>query len=257
MRPNVRRLASLSGGHSEPARLNLSTAVVDAGEEAWLEIAPALEGDRESLARLQQLTRAGIVENRRRRRGGRRPGSGAPRPRPSRTLPPPRCQGTRAQQIYLNTLVRYLRDTPGVSHLFPDELQLRISKRMTSALGLHSHRGSVGRITIAERLFRPGLEAILWETVKHELAHAVDLATNSEGRSSHGPRWKAWATRLGARPTRLCSRKESECVRRAPDRADGAVLEYPAEVNFWLTSRAGEGAALPNEHPNHPSGDSR
>lgn len=259
MRPNVRRLASLSGGHSKPARLNLSTAVVDAGEEAWIEIAPALEGDRGSLARLRQLTRAGIVENRRRRRGGRRGGqrgSGAPRPLPSRTLPPPRCQGTRAQQIYLDTLVSYLRDTTGVSHLFPDELQLRISKRMTSALGLHSHRGSVGRITIAERLFRPGLEAILWETVKHELAHAVDLATNAKGRSSHGPRWKAWAMRLGARPTRLCSREESECVRRAPDRADGAVLEYPAEVMYRLTSRAGEGAGLPNEHPNRPSGDS-
>jgi hypothetical protein len=241
VRPNVRRLASLSGGRGEPARLNLSTAVVDAGAEAWFEIAPALEGDRASIARLGQLTREGVAANLRRRQAGRHP-SGRPR-EGSRSLmgaalPPPRCQGTPEQRSYLDTLVRFVQETRGFHHLFPAELQLRISKRMSSGLGLHTHRNGVSRITVAERLFRPGLECILWDTVKHELAHVLDLATNPAGRTSHGPRWREWAARLGARPTRLCSREEAERVRRAPGGSVGARLEYPNEVKRWLALEA-------------------
>ncbi len=202
VRPNVRRLASVGAPREGGRVLNLSSAVVRAGEPAWQVLAPALAGDGASLQRLRELTRDLVHENRRTvgRRNGQGPGPEVP--------PPPRCQGTPGQRSFLRLLVDCLRHSSGYGELFPSRLHLRISRRMTRALGSSSVRGGWRRITVAERLFRPGLEDILWETVKHEVAHLLDEVTRDDGRSSHGPTWRQWARRLGARPERLCTPAE-------------------------------------------------
>lgn len=257
VRPNVSRLASLSrrspgrsrGGGSQSARgsvhriLNLSTAVVAAGPDAWRLVAPALEGDRESLKRLRNLTRSGVERNRALKAGSRvesRPDFGRrvesiPNP-PG--LPDTPCKGTDDERSYLLTLINFTRLTSSVSEVFPTEMQVRISKRMTSRLGLLSHRGESYRITISQRLFRPGLEFILWDTVKHEMAHLADVVTRPCHRSSHGPRWQEWARRLGARPERLCSPEDARQIRsRARTRRSSHALAYPPEVAAWLGER--------------------
>lgn len=249
-RPNVRRLASLTGRGAGPPTLNLATAVLDAGEEAWVRVAPALRGDREALLRLRKLADPGLAEARR------------TRPRtPRRALPEPACDGTDEQRDYLRTLIAFVRETSGHADAFPEEVRLRISRRMTSSLGLCARAGDTHRITIAERLFRPGLEEILFDTVKHELAHLADQATSENGRSSHGPRWKEWARRLGARPERLGPSEVArrvERVNRKTGRGFGGVAgrrlgwgregerhrvgapvlpAWPDEVRRWLASR--------------------
>jgi len=113
---------------------------------------------------------------------------------------------------------------------------------MTSRLGLFAHRGESYRITVSQRLFRPGLEAILWDTVKHELAHLADLVTSPDRRTSHGPRWREWARRLGARPERLCTPEEARTIQRrngSSTDGPGRGLTYPPEVARWLAERSG------------------
>jgi hypothetical protein len=217
VRPNTRRLASLSRRRDDGSVLNLATAVVEAGEEAWCMVAPALEGDRESLLRLRKLTRQGLEPNRRGRR-----------------LPETRCQGTPEQRRYLLRLIDYVRDgvraRPDLPDAIPADIQVRISRRMTRSLGSCSWMGDSRRITVAERLFRPGLEGLLWETVKHELAHLADQVTSAHGRSDHGSSWKAWARRLGARPERLCTPAEARRIAAAPAPARGESLAWPEEL---------------------------
>ncbi len=240
-RPNVSRLASLSRRQGGTAALNLSTAVVEAGPEAWRLVAPALEGDRGSLERLRALTRDGVRANRTRRGGGARSRAPSRGPGGAPGLPDTPCDGTRAEQRYLLHLIDFIRSTSGASEALSGEIQLRISRRMTSRLGLFSHRGDTRRITLSQRLFRPGLEAILWDTVKHELAHLADHATSPDGRTSHGARWKAWARRLGARPERLCSPEEARVLRRrgrSSGHGTGVELRYPPEVARWLAERS-------------------
>jgi predicted SprT family Zn-dependent metalloprotease len=41
------------------------------------------------------------------------------------------------------------------------------------------------------------------DTIRHEIAHALDFKRN--GSSSHGPKWKAIAVEVGAKPERCCS----------------------------------------------------
>ncbi len=223
IRSNVHRLASTSRRKGGLTVLNLARAVADAGEEAWTMVAPALEGDAESRRRLRLLARAHV--------SGERP------------LPSTPCHGTLTQREYLLELVAFLREGAGVKELFPPQLQLRISASMTSALGSCLKRGDSHRITISERLFRVGLEPILWDTVKHEVAHLLDQTTSPSGRSSHGPRWREWAIRLGARPERRCAAKETVCISRARRARGGDVLLFPPEVEAWRRHRVLPGLA--------------
>jgi hypothetical protein len=239
-RRNRRRLASLTRNGTGGSVLNLATAVVEAGEEAWLEVAPALEGDREALHRLRRLAGPGLAgqgEGTAHRAAGAAYGTRRGR------LPPPRCEGTPEQRRFLGELVEFVRAE--WAHALPEDLQLRISRSMTSALGRCTYAGAARRITIAERLFRPGLEDILWDTVKHELAHVADQATRSSARSDHGPRWKEWARRLGARPERLCRPGEVERIDRAAAAGRRGPLRHPAEVRRWLAGRRGASPASP------------
>jgi hypothetical protein len=276
VRRNVRRLASLSRPRGGGVTLNLSTAVLEAGPEAWALVAPALGGDRDSLARLRDLTAEGIRATRE-GRASRNPravrGEAARDPGRPPPLPDTGCEGDPAERAFLLTLIAYLRETCGYPDAIPEDIQVRISRRMTRKLGSCAWSGTSRRITIARRLFRPGLEDILWETVKHEVAHLADQVTSGDGRTSHGAGWKAWARRLGARPERLCSIDEARRIDRlqggraqggraldgrasgggAPDgRAPGRLslgglrgrrasgpLQYPPEVRRWLAARAG------------------
>lgn len=221
--------------------LNLSTAVVNAGEEAWRLLAPALEGDREGRDRLRVLSRPGIQANRR-RRGGRRSPSGPERReergekagRAPSALPEPRCEGTEKQRAYLSSLIRFVRATSGYAAALPEDVQIRISRRMTSKLGSCTWVGASRRITISERLFRPGLEDVIWETVKHELAHLAHQVTNAHGRTDHGPQWKSWARRLGARPERLCTPEDVRRIEAAADRGADRPLRFPDAVGSWI-----------------------
>jgi hypothetical protein len=240
VRPNIRRLASLTRTRTAAPILNLAEAVVEAGEEAWNLVAPALQGDREGLRRLRELAEPGVAEARRGRRNGARPTSGT-----APSLPEPTCDGTEAQRAYLRTLIAFVRETSGHGGALPDAVQLRISTRMTSSLGLCARAGDTHRVTIAERLFRPGLEDILFDTVRHELAHLADQNTSPNGRSSHGPRWKEWARRLGAKPERLGPQEVSRRVARANRGSgwrrgrDGAARlpAFPDEVGRWRAAR--------------------
>lgn len=242
-RPNVRRVASLSTGRSGETVLNLSTAVVEAGEDAWALVAPALEGKARARKRLLELARPGMVGNRRRRAARKGRGSGRPAGDGDRpvalpaALPDTPCQGTPEQQRFLAELIQCVRETSGHAAALPSDVQVRISRRMTSRLGTCTWLGSSRRLTFAERLFRPGLEEILWETVKHELAHLAHQVTSAHGRTDHGPDWRRWAAALGARPERLCAPDD---VRRI-DQADGGgrrgPFRRPRAVQRWLARK--------------------
>lgn len=208
VRPNRVRLASLSrapGGHW---RLNLATAVVSAGEEVWRLVAPALEGDPESRRKLRERAAPGLEGRRgaRRRRGASAAGGPAP-------LPETPCEGTPDERERLVRLFRRIRDEAGAPAALPAKIQLRVSRRMTSSLGSFRYRGESRRITISAHLFRPGLEDLLEDTVRHEMAHLADQVSSPEGRTGHGRSWRAWALRLGARPERRCSPDDAERLR--------------------------------------------
>jgi predicted SprT family Zn-dependent metalloprotease len=253
-RPNVRRLASLSRQASGVATLNLSTAVVEAGETAWLLVAPALEGDPSSLHRLREVTRSGMERNRRRRSAARGSVTGT-REEARRSLPRTPCHGTPEQRRYLLQLIRFVRETSGHAEALPRNIQVRISRRMTSALGSCSYAGASRRVTISERLFRPGLEDLLWDTVKHELAHLADQVTSAHGTSCHGPSWREWARRLGARPERLCAPRDARRIEAAPGRRRGRTLKYPTAVARWLGLPPA--ATFSKTTPSIPEGDVR
>lgn len=193
-RPNVRRLAALAPQRDGSVTLNLSRAVVEAGEEAWRLVAPALEGDRLARSALRAMVVPTLAE-----------ASWASRaPRRS-----PACQGSAQERQRLRELVTGIQGESTWGHILPQELELRISRRMTRTLGSCLVRGPLGRITISQRLFRTGTEDILEETVRHEVAHLADALTSPSGRMSHGKSWKTWAHRFGARPERQCTREET------------------------------------------------
>lgn len=119
------------------------------------------------------------------------------------------CCGTDAQRTYLRTLYRYLNRTRFAGEL-PDDLPLRLSRRMKSALG-HMRPGRtrdgtryVAEIAVNVDLLLEGNGATRVDTVLHEMAHAVDFLET--GHRGHGASWREWARRAGCRPTRLHDR---------------------------------------------------
>jgi len=238
VRLNVFRLASLTRARSpeDGFFLNLSAAVIEAGPEAWSYLAPAFEGDRFARNRLRELTRPRLEDLR-----NRLDPRDAAASRPG--LPDTRCDGAPEEQAYLRRILEFFQGTSGFPEAFPPHLQLRISRRMTAKLGLFSHRGGVYRITLSQRLFRPGIESILWDTLRHEMAHLADHYTSPEGKTSHGPRWREWARLLGARPEPRCSPAEALRIVQAnrgtrrgffgPRKAQPPVLRDPPGWLEW------------------------
>ncbi len=68
----------------------------------------------------------------------------------------------------------------------------------------------------------------LEDTVRHEIAHAMDYETR--GRSGHDAEWKAWARRCGARPERL---HEDVSVDASAARYRGVCPSCGAEYPFF------------------------
>lgn len=130
---------------------------------------------------------------------------------------PLHCCGTEDQREYVRRLFLYFNRTRFAANL-PDDLPLRLSRRMKSALG-HMRPGRAGdgtryvaEIALNVDLLLEGNGATRIDTLLHEMAHAVDfLETGNRG---HGPSWRAWARRVGCRPTRLHDRPVSNRRRR-------------------------------------------
>ena len=59
------------------------------------------------------------------------------------------------------------------------------------------------RITLSHALSTALPPADVEDTIRHEIAHALDVATR--GRTGHDAVWKAWAVRCGAAPARCYS----------------------------------------------------
>ena len=220
-RPNIRRLASLGRKGRGRRFLNLAQVVVEAGEEAWAQVAPALEGDSASVRRLRALVDADLQRIRAelRERGEAGPGrSGRGRSGKGRSGRTMACQGTPEERRRLHHLLAQVVHRQPWADLIPEHLEIRISRRMTRSLGNCRFRGDEVRITLSSRLFAAGVEDILEETLRHELAHLLDGRSRPDGRSDHGSSWRAWALRVGARPERLCA---PEDARRLARRARG------------------------------------
>lgn len=52
------------------------------------------------------------------------------------------------------------------------------------------------------RHFMRAPDELIEDVLRHEIAHACDYITR--GTSDHGPKWKRWAVKCGADPTRTC-----------------------------------------------------
>lgn len=122
---------------------------------------------------------------------------------------PSHCCGSKEQRAYLRALYRYFNRTRFGGAL-PDELPVRLSRRMRSALG-HMRPGRtadgeryVEEIALNVDLLLPGNGAERADTLLHEMAHVADYLES--GNRGHGPSWRAWARRVGCRPTTLYDR---------------------------------------------------
>lgn len=128
------------------------------------------------------------------------------------------CCGSREQRHYLRALYRYFNVTRFGGSL-PDDIPLRLSRRMRSALG-HMRPGQstggdryVAEIALNVDLLLGGNGAERIDTLLHEMAHAADYLES--GNRGHGPSWRRWARRVGCRPTTLYDRPVSFRKRRA------------------------------------------
>lgn len=122
---------------------------------------------------------------------------------------PHRCCGTDEQRVYLRALYRYFNLTR-FDGILPDDIPLRLSNRMRSALGHmmpgrhRNGRRYVVEIALNVDLLLPGNGAERVDTLLHEMAHAADYLQS--GARGHGSSWRAWARHVGCRPTTLYDR---------------------------------------------------
>ncbi len=158
------------------------------------------------------------------------------------------CCGTPRQRNYLRRLYDYLNHTRFGGRL-PDDIPLRLSRRMRTALG-HMLPGAdnagdrrVAEIALNVDLLLPGNGAERLDTLLHEMAHAADyLETGARG---HGASWRAWARRIGCRPTTLYDRP----VRFRRRRSDPVSRVPPLPPALRLGSSAESGPELgPSAH---------
>lgn len=153
------------------------------------------------------------------------------------------CCATPEQRAYLRALYRYFNATRFGGEL-PDDVPVRLSSRMKSALGHMlpgedadgSRRVEEIALNVDLMLQRNGAERL--DTLLHEMAHVADYLES--GNRGHGESWQAWARRVGCRPSRLYDRpvarrrRRREAVRRVPP--------LPAPV-AWLVPEGGRGAS--------------
>lgn len=84
--------------------------------------------------------------------------------------------------------------------------RLRVNPRLRSTLGraLRGGRGGPDAVVeVARWLLVEGDTRAIVDTTRHEAAHVL-AAHEDPTTTPHGPVWRRWARRLGARPERLC-----------------------------------------------------
>jgi hypothetical protein len=129
----------------------------------------------------------------------------------------PDSGATPQQQSYLHALYRYFNRTRFDNQL-PNDIPLRISHRMKSALGhvLPGTRPDGSRyvvelaLNVDLLLAANGAERV--DTLLHEMAHVADYLES--GNRGHGRSWREWARRVGCQPTTLYERPVVYRVRR-------------------------------------------
>ncbi len=214
LRPNRSTLWSLTSGRTV---LNLHTAYRHAPDEIIdafaLLVRPGVPPDVRRVARRRVATWPGVtVEIRRIRAAHRR--------RTSPAAGVGECCATPAQRVYLHRLYTWLNRTR-FDGLLPPVVPLRLSRRFTRRLGqfvpaLEGGRRTVGEIALAADLILAENDAERIDTLLHEMAHAANYLV--EGEVGHGPRWRAWARRVGCRDRATCSAPIHRRQSRAPSR---------------------------------------
>ena len=126
------------------------------------------------------------------------------------------CCATPDQHAYLRKLYRYLNRTRFDGRL-PDDVPLRLSRRMTTRFGqmLPGYRDGVRHIVelalnVDLMLEGNGRERI--DTLLHEMAHGAEWLF--DGEVGHGPGWRFWARYAGC-SVKACT--DAPIRRRASD----------------------------------------
>lgn len=135
------------------------------------------------------------------------------------------CVGNSEQRAFIREA--FARYNSGLFSSKLPNVKLRFSDRMRSRLGhIRYHTTSTGERIVLElalniHLMLPGNEAILLDTLLHEMTHME--AWLLHGERAHGPDWKAIANRVGCEAT-ACStqtirrRRKGKPVICVPDR---------------------------------------
>jgi hypothetical protein len=170
------------------------------------------------------------------------------------SAPPTHCSATPGQRAYLRAVYRYFNRTRFEDRL-PEDVPVRLSRRMRSALG-HMLPGErpdgtryVVEIALNCDLMLATNAAERADTLLHEMAHAA--AYLESGHRGHGPSWRAWARRVGCRPTTLYDRPVTARHRRR-DAVTRVPPLPPALRPFAEASGPPAGPASP-PHRIHPA----
>jgi hypothetical protein len=171
------------------------------------------------------------------------------------------CCAIPEQARYLKALYRYFNATRFGGAL-PDDVPVRLSSRMVSALGhmlpAESPAGErrVAEIALNVDLMLEGNGAERIDTLLHEMAHAADYLES--GGRGHGISWRQWARRVGCRPSRLhdrpLRRRGGDVVTRVPP-LPPALLSFLDERSAALDRTLAVGVAQVSgqSQPNVPA----
>ena len=159
-----------------------TAAVREASEEvrSWPGLTPVLEAVRTSHAQRQRRAAT--------RCGGDDEGTN--------------CCATPEQRRYVRAVYRYLNKTR-FDGLLPDDIPIRLSSRMTAALGhmIPGRDRKRGRFVIElalnADLMLEGNGAERMDTLLHEMAHVAEWVL--DGSYGHGETWRKWARHAGCR----------------------------------------------------------
>ena len=137
------------------------------------------------------------------------------------------CVGTAPQRAFLREAYGRF-NTLHFENRLPSNVRIRLSNRMKSRLGhVRYHTTAAGERVVLElalniHLLLPGNEAVLMDTLLHEMTHIEAWLT--DGERGHGRAWKQIANRVGCEAT-ACStqpirrRRRKLPITEVPDRA--------------------------------------
>ena len=146
------------------------------------------------------------------------------------------CVGNAEQRAFIREA--FARYNSGLFGSKLPAVKLRFSDRMRSRLGhIRYHTTSAGERIVLElalniHLLLPGNEAILLDTLLHEMTHME--AWLLRGERAHGPEWKEIARRVGCQAT-ACStqtirrRRKGKPVICVPDRRHLPAYQFVSE----------------------------